>query len=75
MAAIDKMNEFYICLERFIFLSECHAPEDLSEDIKNTFQCLSDYALSPDIKKRTVKANKHFETLDKKIKTQTPCCR
>ena len=31
MAAIDKMNEFYTCADRFKFLAKLYRPEELPE--------------------------------------------
>lgn len=43
MAAIDKTNEFYTCLRRFVFLATCYRPEDTPEEVCKALDCIVEY--------------------------------
>ncbi len=66
MAGIDKMNEFYTCLERFAFLSEFYAPTDQEIDpyIVGAFSEIQKYANRESIKKRIEQAKEYFESFN-----------
>lgn len=43
MAAIDKTEEFYTCLRRFVFLATCYRPENTPEEVCKAMDCIVEY--------------------------------
>jgi hypothetical protein len=67
MAGIDKVHEFYTCLARFVFLSQCYPPDDIPEHIREACQQLRDYSNNVEIKKRLEEADEYFRESDERI--------
>ncbi len=64
MAGIDKINEFYTCLERFSFLIECYCPDDIPLQTRDAFDEVQIYSSRCDIRKRIEESKQYFDSFD-----------
>lgn len=68
MAAVDKVNEFYTCIERFGFLASSYRPENLPEEVNKALDTLVDFAYNnKEIRIRIEEAKDWFREMDQRI--------
>ena len=69
MAAIDKVYEFYTCLNRFAFLCSCYAPDEVENipDLKNAFDKIIEYSQSPQVMIEIEDAKEYLEEMNEEL--------